>query len=190
MFPAPQADHGTCESISISVVVLSSIQYLKTLSTMAATQVAQALAGVGTPQEPMAWQAQVLSKVDALDSGTAVPLTRAGSMFDWRLVAAVRALCASEPQQLEGRDPLQLGDLNWQLADSVEVRVLLPGSLLLHGCICCAHVTGRCTPCTPRSAGCWKQVAPVRDLSEAEPLACCLHCSKRRFGHWLQCAPS
>lgn len=50
-----------------------------------------------------------------------VKLAYSSPMFDWRLVAAVRILCASSEKELQDRDLQQLGNLDMPLSSVSEV---------------------------------------------------------------------
>ena len=51
-------------------------------------------------------------------------LSHSDPMFDWRLVTAVRILCASREQELGDLDSYQLGSLDASAPREVEVSVL------------------------------------------------------------------
>jgi hypothetical protein len=84
-------------------------------------QCAQVLAGVAMPDAPEEWQNVMLKGVGADGNGCSVSLTRSDPMFDWRLVAAIRVLCAESERDFEGMNMEQLGDLDAPLSDKLEV---------------------------------------------------------------------
>jgi len=79
------------------------------------------LAGVGIPDKPQQWQREMLERLGAHGNGCSVNLAKREPMFDWRLVAAVRVLCAENEAEFEGVDLQRLGDLNAPLPDKLEV---------------------------------------------------------------------
>lgn len=82
------------------------------------------LAQVALPGDPAPWEKQWLEKLGIGSSGCNMRLARSDPMFDWRLVAAARVLCASNEKDLEGFDKQQLGSLDTQLRPDVEVGPL------------------------------------------------------------------
>ena len=90
-------------------------------------QVAQVLAGVAIPGEPAEWQKLMLKAVGIDGPNCNVKLAYSNPMFDWRLVAAARILCASDFKELQGMDLQQMGQLDVPLPSNVEVhRIFLP----------------------------------------------------------------
>ena len=73
--------------------------------------------------EPAAWQQSLLENLGAGGAGLNAPLKRSGSMFDWRLVAAVRILCAEKERELRFKKFQQLGDLDKPQAAGIDVRL-------------------------------------------------------------------
>ena len=84
-------------------------------------QVAQVLAGAALPGETPGWQVDMLKAIGVGTQSCNLQLTRSDPMFDWRLVAAVRILCASSDRDLLGLDTRQLGSLEASLSPDVEV---------------------------------------------------------------------
>ena len=80
------------------------------------------LGGVGIPGEPQQWQQTMLEGMGVPAEGRSVNLAKSDPMFDWRLVAAVRVLCAESEGELESVDMQRLGDLNAPLEHKLEVR--------------------------------------------------------------------
>jgi len=79
------------------------------------------LAGVGIPGEPEEWQKVMLEGMGADGKGCSVSLAKSDPVFDWRLVAAVRVLCAESEREFEGMDMQRLGALDAPLSDKLEV---------------------------------------------------------------------
>lgn len=86
-----------------------------------ASQVAQVLAGAALPGELADWEKKWLENLGISSTGCNLKLARSDPMFDWRLVAAARVLCASSEQDLQGLDIQQLGHLDTSLQPETEV---------------------------------------------------------------------
>lgn len=73
------------------------------------------------PGEMSEWQRKMLEAVGVGAAGLPAKLTRCDPMFDWRLVTAVRILCASGEQELGDLDSHQLGSMDASAPREVEV---------------------------------------------------------------------
>lgn len=82
------------------------------------------MAGAALPGEPTEWQKKMLEAIGVGTAGVNAKLSRSDPMFDWRLVTAVRILCASGEKELGDLDSHQLGSLDASAPREVEVDTL------------------------------------------------------------------
>ena len=83
------------------------------------------MAGAALPGEPSEWQKSMLEAIGVGGAGVNAKLARSDPMFDWRLVTAIRILCASGEQELGDLDSHQLGSMDASAPREVEVSVLV-----------------------------------------------------------------
>lgn len=105
-------------------------------------QAGQAFAGIGGSQQDLqAWQQHLLGQLNLLGPGaeTEVCLAKKQPMLDPRLLAAVRIMSASDPQEVRNRGIEQLG---------VWDNHLTPASEVMHGVL-----SKLCCKCRPPDVG-------------------------------------